>query len=1223
MKEIERVTPNNDCKPEPPPRSRLDEALDCIWGTPSDTTTADEPGLRSYSKEFVKAVPLFLRGKAGLYGSAGVFALDQMHGTDGALTQVVDGVVGASKGAALKSIFDAIGGSRFDFSTKGALMGFSSRGIETLFDKKTIVSPLRGVNAALEATFDRRAAGADLAIFGLSHSASGWLGKTSFQGLMRSRLGGTVLTGTVFGASTGAYQEFCNQARTGELDFLAVGKSSLIHAGITGGASFFGGLQHSISFHKADFGPMNIEQTKANYARLSNPLETILPVDSPLEGKLKFEDTHDFMVRGVKQVDRPMVQYDIAGHQAQLLVPKQYDILLKDLRATRDVAARPLFGNGISSALGVAKARISLDVNPIKGQYLPEDLITGLDRLPDRLLVERVIALNERPAVDSYGPTHKSVQAEVRNKDFWFFKNEPGWDPTSVVTHEWGHLWHRADPAAFEAFKHASVNERLADPNKSYGLYQHDPGGHLNKMESWATSTEALLGDSDVAFDRLVRRAPFRVAVLGQSLERILSNSDSTSQNPMYETYTNRLKVINETVRPEAIADLSKVVHNGGEGLIPALAVLEFLGAKGRPSQPVESPVSQESGEPLFARARKGGMSSADFLASLMQKADARRSKSGATMPEMERETEAKPEKKPEPEKKPVEEPTILSEGVHEVSSGKYTVSGKTRVKASGTAQIFASGDAIVESSGDSRVSVDGNATVIASERSQISVKGKASAQIKGYVTCFAFGEAQIKASGYCRVTAGENSRVEASGKVEVNATQNATVIGSKNSKINASDAVKVEARGETKVNAAGKGVSVKGFDKSIIEIQDGAVEATGSAHITASGDARVKVLGSAVVYSSGTTKVELSESAEVHAMESTRITARDHAMVSMTGNSTAEVFDHVIVGASGESRVKAVGNANVILGGKAFAVVGENAHAVANENAKVEALDDASVKLWGSTSVTARNRAKVVANDQSSVELFDNAHADATSLATINKHDAATVTIGGEARLHVPTMIYGQPSAPGIYTEDSPMGRLYQVAKEQVVQLRASPSSAYHNYGTGFFIAKDGLLATAFHVVDGARGPIDVIFQNGTKGKADVVAHDAAADIALLKMHHPIDLKTGIPELAAGAGRTSGDVIAAGFPNATKVMQMSPGSLAAMTTLSAGLGAAMKPRPSQAVLDHPRLVSSSFTQPGNSGGPIYSADGRYILGVTTQSDVATTMAATADTILRLKAQLK
>lgn len=165
-----------------------------------------------------------------------------------------------------------------------------------------------------------------------------------------------------------------------------------------------------------------------------------------------------------------------------------------------------------------------------------------------------------------------------------------------------------------------------------------------------------------------------------------------------------------------------------------------------------------------------------------------------------------------------------------------------------------------------------------------------------------------------------------------------------------------------------------------------------------------------------------------------------------------------------------------------------------------------------------------------------------------------------------------------------SPFGDLFGLDWDDVFgdRMRSIPQMAS---GSGAIISEDGYIVTNNHVVAGADD-ITVTLSNKRSFDAKLIAADPSSDLALLKIN-----AKGLPFLLYGNSdqvKVGQWVIAVGYP------------LTLETTVTAGIVSA-KGR----TLDINRRQSStpieSFIQtdaavnPGNSGGPLISTDGKLI----------------------------
>ncbi|ULH14548.1 S1C family serine protease [Deinococcus sp. KNUC1210] len=162
-----------------------------------------------------------------------------------------------------------------------------------------------------------------------------------------------------------------------------------------------------------------------------------------------------------------------------------------------------------------------------------------------------------------------------------------------------------------------------------------------------------------------------------------------------------------------------------------------------------------------------------------------------------------------------------------------------------------------------------------------------------------------------------------------------------------------------------------------------------------------------------------------------------------------------------------------------------------------------------------------------------------------------------------------------------SPASReLFNRVRPASVQIEQLSRGGNGGLGSGFFITPQGLLLTAYHVVDGAR-IIRVRTVSDQTFPAKVVGFDNAADVALLQ----IQTRGTVPflELAPGTPRVGERVLAVGNSRGD-FLQARRGLLLA---LNAEAGRSDFPEGT--------LEMSAPLAPGDSGGPIVNTLGQAI----------------------------
>lgn len=165
----------------------------------------------------------------------------------------------------------------------------------------------------------------------------------------------------------------------------------------------------------------------------------------------------------------------------------------------------------------------------------------------------------------------------------------------------------------------------------------------------------------------------------------------------------------------------------------------------------------------------------------------------------------------------------------------------------------------------------------------------------------------------------------------------------------------------------------------------------------------------------------------------------------------------------------------------------------------------------------------------------------------------------------------------------------LYEKTVESVVFIY-SRTTRGEGSGSGFVWDEDGHVVTNYHVIQNA-GTITVRFFNGREYRADIVAQDPAADLAVIKL---IGLDHELTPISIGTSselRPGDTAIALGNPFGQD-FTMTTGIVSAIArTISSGFSSYSIPSVIQ---------TDAAINPGNSGGPLLDLNGA-VIGVNTQ----------------------
>ena len=176
---------------------------------------------------------------------------------------------------------------------------------------------------------------------------------------------------------------------------------------------------------------------------------------------------------------------------------------------------------------------------------------------------------------------------------------------------------------------------------------------------------------------------------------------------------------------------------------------------------------------------------------------------------------------------------------------------------------------------------------------------------------------------------------------------------------------------------------------------------------------------------------------------------------------------------------------------------------------------------------------------------------------------------------------------------------QIYDMACKQVVGIQSSVT--YSNFfgqtttaavaGTGFFISTDGYILTNYHVIEDAyqsSSKITVLTHDGTSYTATVTGVDSSNDLAVLKIDAT---NTSAVTMGDSASMSVGDTVyAVGNPMGELQFTMTSGMVSA-------LDRAVTTQDYSSAINMFQIDAA--INEGNSGGPVYNANGE-VIGIVT-----------------------
>jgi len=204
---------------------------------------------------------------------------------------------------------------------------------------------------------------------------------------------------------------------------------------------------------------------------------------------------------------------------------------------------------------------------------------------------------------------------------------------------------------------------------------------------------------------------------------------------------------------------------------------------------------------------------------------------------------------------------------------------------------------------------------------------------------------------------------------------------------------------------------------------------------------------------------------------------------------------------------------------------------------------------------------------------------------------------------------IKGAPPGGGVTPSGLTPQQVYNMTANSVVLIEV-PVSGGTDQGSGFVYDSTGLIVTNNHVIAGATGTMTVTFLNGTTVDAALVGADPYSDIAVIRVSAPVALLKPLT-IGSSSKLVVGDTVYAVGNPFQLTDTMTEGIVSAVgRQLDEGAG--------YLIVDV--LQIDAAVNPGNSGGPLFNAEGE-VVGITTAGATSTSsgvnFAVPSDTITR------
>jgi 2-alkenal reductase len=256
-------------------------------------------------------------------------------------------------------------------------------------------------------------------------------------------------------------------------------------------------------------------------------------------------------------------------------------------------------------------------------------------------------------------------------------------------------------------------------------------------------------------------------------------------------------------------------------------------------------------------------------------------------------------------------------------------------------------------------------------------------------------------------------------------------------------------------------------------------------------------------------------------------------------------------------------------------------------EVSNTEQVTNATQDTGGTANPSSSDKEALTGSD----DLVADDTATAESIPTTFDSDADDGTTGdiGEEVASPSTDVAELTPAEIVAATENHLADVYEEAVRSVVFIYSRTTQG-EGSGSGFVWDESGHIVTNYHVIQGAT-TLTVKFFNGREYRADIVAFDPAADLAVIKI---IDLDHELVPIAIGNSsklRPGQTAIALGNPFGEE-FTMTTGIVSAVTrTIDSGFSSYSIPSVIQ---------TDAAINPGNSGGPLLDMSGA-VIGVNTQ----------------------